>query len=251
MFRLVAALAHWPHAAYSLLTRHASCCRLEASQEREQLQARVTVLEGRVRFLEAGWELAPPLQQLPPMLEGGSCAQCACVRQLHPPALPWVAPPARPHMAVMGCHHAGHAAANQAALHVSAQHRLRASAATFGLEQQARSNPLFDTKPSAPSLATLQHHIGSPEPTGASQSGGQAGAAYWQSGTQALAADPDTTTEAPPAAQRRVIAAKAGAAVGGCPAGAGRQYGSTTELIAGMQARFSEAEGFLLSLQRL
>ncbi|KAL4855676.1 Centrosomal protein [Chlorella vulgaris] len=41
----------------------AASARHEAEQAREQLQARVTLLEGRMRFLEAGYELRPLQQQ--------------------------------------------------------------------------------------------------------------------------------------------------------------------------------------------
>ncbi|EFN54629.1 hypothetical protein CHLNCDRAFT_135165 [Chlorella variabilis] len=179
-----------------------AAARQDAQQAREQLQARVTVLEGRVRFLEAGYELRPSQQQL----------QLACDMQLGQPQpalqLPW-----------------GAAARPPGQLGPLA-----------GGGQHTRLNPLYDQQASSSSSAAAA----APVPAGA-------------------AAPPSSSSSQAPAAggiQWPLPAAPAGPAGPAVPAApaavpAERSYGSTVELISGMQARFSEAQDFLLSLRRL
>lgn len=217
-------------------------CRLEAQQAREQLQARVTVLEGRVRFLEAGFELGPPPPRQQLLLEGGS-AQSAGGHWSQPAGAPRV-PPAQPAALAWGG-----AATRQAAACLPVQHGLGVPAAAPGLERQARSNPLFDSEPSSLLLTPHQPLAAQPGLSPASCSG-PGGAAGCQGGTAAQASGCATMSGAA-AGQQRMAAAVARAGAEALPALTERQYRSTTELIAGMQARFLEAEGFLLSLHRL
>ncbi|KAL4432186.1 hypothetical protein ABPG77_005948 [Micractinium sp. CCAP 211/92] len=229
----------------SLAQESAAAAGQEAQQAREQLQARVTVLEGRVRFLEAGFELAPALHGQPLLIEGCG-ARCACAHRAQPPAL-LPAPPAR-HAAICAAAAAGHAA-----LRLPAQHGIGPSAAANSLEQLAKSNPLFDAQPSSEFSAPLPHPGACPRVSTSSRSWAPGAAAGSQGGTPAQTSAPVNVSTAAAAAtsQWRAATAAGPAEAGAFPATLKREHGSTAELIAGMQARFSEAEGFLLSLQRL
>ncbi|KAL4421442.1 hypothetical protein ABPG75_010733 [Micractinium tetrahymenae] len=233
----------------------AAAARLEAQQAREQLQARVTVLEGRVRFLEAGFELAPAQQQQQLLLEGGSM-QSSRPQQAQPPALAWAAPRAAPRAEALRFGSA--AGAWQAVAHRPGQHGQAGPAPAGSLQRSARSNPLFDSEPSSQSLTYLQQQHGQgswaqPQLPSAGLTGSPGAAAGSRRGAQAQQSGPvgAASTLKPPAAQQRVHAAATPSIYEGPLGVAERHYSSTSELIAGMQARFSEAEGFLLSLQQL
>lgn len=216
-------------------------CRQEAQLAREQLQARVTILEGRVRFLEAGYELQPP-----------QLLQCAA-HQGQPPAQPLAltwgpggSSPARggvpaahsPPVAAWGGQAGGQVAAaggTAAWLQQTTPLQLQDS------QPHAHSNPLFDSQPSF--AASRQQ----PAAMAAGAAAAPAPAASW--GAAAGTAAAITAHQLQPVAAATV--APPPAAVVPAPAPAQRGYSSAAELISSMQARFSEADDFLLSLRRL
>jgi hypothetical protein len=205
--------SHWPEEAST--NHHRRCCmgcRQEAEQAREQLQARVTVLEGRVRFLEAGYELQPPQQQ-----------QLLLQQQRQPVlSLPWAAASGLPNGS---CRRAALPAVSPQ------QEPWQAGRQQAAVQGHTRSNPLFDLNQQAGGLGL----VAACSPAGAMATLPQHASAAGPAATRSQPRQPQTLPPAPAPAQR-------------CASGT---YGSTSELISGMQARFSEAEEFLSSLQRL
>lgn len=227
---------------------------------REQLQARVTILEGRVRFLEAGFELRPPHQQ--PLLLTGSCSQ----GQPQPPlALPAPAGSgAGPGLGLgLGMHAGGSSIGSGSgggeayasapgwgwqapgAASIAAWRPPQQAIPPRGLQQHARLNPLFDPQQlEMPAVVPGRQHAEARVQPSVPAAGG-----LGSSGVSHPAAAPAKQQPwLPPPLPLLRPAAPASAP----PAVAEqRSYGSAADLISSMQARFSEAEEFLLSLRRL
>jgi len=237
-------------------------CRQEAQQAREQLQARLTVLEGQVRFLTAGFQLRPSSHPQQHLLE------CSMPMQQQQPlmALPWTATTPT--------------AAGRGQSPVK-QQQLVVPPPLYG-QQLTRSNPLFDAQQAAQHPAPLMQP-GSGYGSGFQQAWTQAGPAACSGGCSGqgaahAAATPSTvepvagliggTAAAAPQTQQQqqqqqqwqpqaALPAAPPTAVGPAPLvllpepQQARCYSNTTELISGMKASFSEAEDFLMSLQRL
>ena len=269
---------HPTHHVQTSILAQLSGCRQEAKLAREQLQARVTILEGRVRFLEAGYELRPAagqLQALPPAASQQQVLQYSPGRQQAPPlALTWGAPGSGSGggwgAAVVGCSVGPTgllALQAKPAVHQAGAATAPPPSVAMGYRQHTtRSNPLFDGQPPAPPAAasTASMQVASVQPSHASStSWHQGGAGSVQRATAGLGGLGAPAPVAPPArsssGQQQVLPPPLppapivrphgpGAAVPAAPPH--RSYSNTSELISGMQARCMEAEEFLLSLQR-
>lgn len=230
-----------------------------------------------MRFLEAGFELRPPHQSQPPLLLGSGNTQ----GQPQPPlALPAPAAAAATGTGIVatsaagGCFGSlqlqlgstgGAGAAGwrgQApAASSSAAWQLQRPEHTLpppSLQPHARVNPLFESQQpqamhAAPAFAGWQHteaavhHAGAATPSLAM--GSSSSAAPQQQPQQR----PQQSLQQglPPAVQQGTAAPAVGPAAAPSAATNLNSSGSAAELIRSMQARFSEAEDFLLSLRRL
>lgn len=250
---------------------HHPDCRQEAQAAREQLQARVTILEGRVRFLEAGFELRPPhhTQQQPLLLPGSTYA----LAQPQPPlALPAPAPAGVVAAHAAGGSFGGSSSSSFASGMEAVGWRAPAPAAASStpwqtsqlghtppassLQQHARVNPLFESQQQAAAPATLVvpgcTHAAIAAPAAASAGAGSAACQHTGHPVpqQGMQPPPQLLPQLPPASlpPGEARAAPAAAAPATTSLGSG---GSAADLIRSMQARFSEAEDFLLSLRRL
>lgn len=203
---------------------HLHSPRLEAEQAREQLQARVTLLEGRMRFLEAGYELRPLQQQQ--QWERKTQRQQL---QRPPPALP-AAPGMRSSLAGCSVGWEGQKGLDMAPEELHMPLRPAAAAARPLL-------PPGEEQAGAGQTCSLQ---------AVAQCGGwglRAGTAEPWAAAAGLSASCGQLP-ASPARQGSVSSAVPAAA------SAMRDFSTTSELISGMQARFTDAQNFLSSLQR-
>lgn len=198
-------------------------CRHEEQQAREEMQARLCVLEGRVRFLEAGYSrpelhlaLPAPAPQMQ-LLCGASHLQ---PQQPQPLALPWTAPSSSSMPASLQGPSVGWGAPAPRSV---AGGDSSGAACGQQREQPPRLNPLFDAQHPAPASALPPSTSWQQPPSGVG------------SGTQAAPAEA-VHWEPPPLPP--------------VPA-QHSSYESASELINSMQARFSEADEFLLSLRWL
>lgn len=216
-----------------------ACRRVEARQAQEALQARVIVLEGRVRFLEADCEMRPAPQQQPLALPCSSAAA-------PPLALTW-----GPASSSGGTGRAlGQPAAGSWSAAAGASVPAPVSAAAMPhwgqpprpvTEQHGHVNPLFESQIPASMMAAAAAMMARPH------------AAPWQGAAAGTAADAGVLAHASPPPQQQQLQQQqlplppGRAAVAVLPTA--RSFGSASELISSMQARFSEAEEFLRSLQ--
>lgn len=230
---------------------HHPDCRQEAQSAREQLQARVTILEGRVRFLEAGFELRPPHHTQQPLLLPGST---------YPLALPAPVPAA----GVVAANAAGGSwggssssggsaseAAQQAPAAASSTPwqtpQLRHMPPALSLQQHARVNPLFESQQRAAACALSDapgcQHAAIAAPAAARTCSAACQPTEHPVPQQGVLPPPQSLPPLPPPALQQLAAAPTSTSLG--------SGGSAAQLIRSMQARFSEAEHFLLSLRRL
>ncbi len=241
-----------------------------------------------MRFLEAGFELRPPHQSQPPLLLGSGNTQG---QPQPPLALPAPAAAAAAGTGIVATSAAGGcfgslqlqlgSTGGTGAAGWRGQAPAAPSSAAWqpqrpehtlpppSLQQHARVNPLFESQQpqavdAAPAFAGWQHAevaVHRARAAAPSLAIGSSNSAAHQPAEQPLPqADKQQALQPPlqslpqvlpPAAQQGMAAAALGPAAVASAATNLSGSGSAAELIRSMQARFSEADDFLLSLRRL
>lgn len=235
-----------------LLPAAATPCRHTTEQVREGLQARIAVLEGRVKFLEAGFGLQPqgaPQLLLPwgsppktPPSAGGSQQQAMgqvpgagggqTVAAHRPPPLP----PAGSGNALGGARHLTSGATQSgpqlmyAGAACSSSNSSGATPHAPPPQQQQQAGPRL---PGHYVPVSLRHRTAGLPPCGVVAASGSH-------------APPSSAAAGAPLGSLQPQLAEAAEA----PGAARRSFSSTSELISSMHSRFSEAEEFLQSLRR-